>query len=294
MPTRQKLIAVLALSVLSCASFGAPKVAWVASIYKGVVVLKVQLAQQVKKGQLLFEVNQDILNVDKKCNERTLKFINEVMEGGEKLIKRHSISMDDYQQCVRDSDISTAILKNTDAQIALSKYYAPFDGTVTKIVMYDGSGLGDNDDEVQVTEGNVKVDTANQVALVGTRWPGVLTLKVEEGQKVKKGQLLYSINTIDLEAQIQEAEAKTKYSKITYDRQGKLYHSTTTHATSLYSYLKSKDEWYKAKAEVDKLKIQLKQCSGYAPFDGTVTKIYRYSGSGNGAGKPVMDITALK
>ena len=288
----KKLVAVTVVCMISMAAYSASKKAWVASIYKGVVELKVQLGQQVKKDQLLFEVNQDILNIDKETNEKTLVFINDVLEAGKKLMKNSSISQDDYQQCERDLTISTNVLKYTESQIALSKYYAPFDGTVTKIVRYDGSGLGDNDDEVQITAGEVKVNTANQVALVCTRWPGVLDLKVGNGQKVKKGELLYSINTSDLKAQKGIAEGKAKYAKILYEREKKLYGITSTHATSLYQYRKTQNDWVNANALVEKLNIQFKQSSGYAPFDGTVTKIYRYTGSGNGAGKPVMDITA--
>jgi len=48
-------------------------------------------------------------------------------------------------------------------------------------------------------------------------------------------------------------------------------------------------------ATVKKDEITIKQTSGYAPFDGTVTKFYnRYIGTGIGRGKPVMDITASK
>ena len=288
----KKLITIIITMMAVLTLFGAPKVAEVASIYKGIVELKVKLGDKVKKGQLLFEVNQDILNTEKKCNEETYKFLNDVLEGGKKLIKKESISHDDYEQCVRDIDVAKAALDNTKAQIKYSKYYAPFDGTVTNIVRYDGSGLGDNDNEIQVTEGVVDVNTSNPiVALVCNRWPGVLELKVEEGQQVKKGQLLFTIGTADIEAQIAEAEANKKYAQTTYERQKKLYGKTSSHATSLYKYSKSEDDFRKAKANLEKLKIQLKQCPGYAPFDGTITRVYRYTGSGNGAGKPVVDIT---
>ncbi len=288
----KKLITIIVAAMASMTLFGTPKIAEVASVYKGIVELKVQLGEKVKKGQLLFEINQNILDTEKKCNEETYKFLKDVLEGGKKLIKKESISLDDYQQCIRDIDEAKAVLDSTNAQIKLSKYYAPFDGTVTNIVRYDGSGLGDNDDEVQVTEGAVDVDTSNPiVALVCNRWPGVLTLQVVEGQQVKKGQLLYTIDTSDIEAKIAEAETNLKYAQIVYERQKKLYGKTTSHATSLYKYSKSEDDLRKAKANVEKLKIQLKQCPGYAPFDGTITKIHRYTGSGNGAGKPVLDIT---
>ena len=275
-------------------SFGnsTPKQAWIASIYKGVVELKVQLGQQVKKGQLIFEVNQDQYEAVKKYNEQTVKFNKLILARGEKLVKNKSISLDDYQQCQRDMKMAKAQLELTKANIALSKYYAPFDGTVTNIICYDGSGLGDNDPEVQITEGSVKIDTAHRVAMVCTRWPGVLDVKVQEGEKVKKGQLLYTINTDDMKAQQIIDEANIEYLSTVVKREKKLYKTNTISLLKYYTAINNLDE---AISNLKQVKIQLKQSSGYAPFDGTITRFYnRYTGSGNGAGKPLLDITAAQ
>jgi multidrug resistance efflux pump len=290
----KKLTVILVVSLVSIAAYSAPVSTWSASVYKGIVDLKVELGQQVKKGQLIFQVKHDILNIDKAVNTTSVKFLEKVLEGGEKLAKIHAISINDLQLCQRGLVVEQNILKSIDAQIADSMYYAPFDGTITKIKRYQGSGLGDNDDEIEITEGNVKVDTANQVALVCTRWAGVLDLKVGLGQKVKKGELLFSTNTNDLKAQLDKAKAKAKYDAIVHEREKSLYGKTTEHATSLYKYLLAKDTFNKQNAEVKKIELQITQCSMYAPFDGTVINIYRYTGSGNGQGKPVMDIKAFK
>ena len=193
----KKLIVVLAVSLMAISSFAVPRVANVASSYKGIVVLKVELGQQVKKGQLVFQLNMDSALAEKKYKESTLDFNQVVMERATKLIKKHSISLDDFQQCNRDLAVAQADLKVTEAEIELSKYYAPFDGTVTKIIRYNG-GLGDNDPEIEITEGNVKVDTANRVSTSCTFWEGVLEIKAHVGDKVKKGDMLYTINTDDL------------------------------------------------------------------------------------------------
>ena len=290
----KKLAVIMVVSMVSIAAYATPVSTWSASVYKGIVDLKVELGQQVKKGQPIFQVKHDILNVGKAANMISVKFLKKVLKSGERLIKTHAISEDVYQQCQRDLDAEQDILKSINAQIADSIYYAPFDGTITKITRYQGSGLGDNDNEIQITKGNVKVDTANRVGLVCTRWPGVLDLKIDLGQKVKKGQLLFATNTDVLKAQLDKAKVKAKYDNIVYEREKKLYGITSDHATSLYKYLLAEDALNKQRAEVKKLEIQITQCSMFAPFNGTVTKIYRYSGSGNGAGKPVIDITASK
>ena len=285
----KKVIIILAVSLLPIISFAEARVGWVASSYKGVLELKVELGQQVKKGQLVFQLNMDARFAEKKTKEESLKFNQLIVERAKKLIKTHSISLEDYQQSLRDLAVAQADLKVTEASIALSKYYAPFDGTVTQIVRYNG-GLGDNDNQVQITEGNVKVDTANRVALSCTFWEGVLEIKVKEGQKVKKGDMLYTINTDDLKAQLEIDEAKLKYATIQHDRE-KTLHKTAT--VSLYKYREAKNNYELVSLAVEKTRILIKQCPGYAPFDGTVTKFYnRYDGSGNGRGKPVMDITA--
>ena len=156
----KKLIVIVAVSLMPIISFATPKVAWVSSIYKGVVELKVELGQHVKKGQLLFQLNLDMLKVDKKYNAKVLKFNDLLVKRAKKVFEAHSLSQDDYMECLRDFVIAKEQVKLTDTQIALSKYYAPFDGTVTKIIGYDGSGLGDNDNQIQITEGYVKVNTA--------------------------------------------------------------------------------------------------------------------------------------
>ncbi|HJO95045.1 MAG TPA: hypothetical protein QF753_16740 [Victivallales bacterium] len=296
---KKKIIVLIAASLFGVGTFASseistkidakPQVAQVASIYKGVVVLHVNLGEKVKKGQVLFEVNTDMLKVQLEKERNNVESNATILKGAEKLVSNHSISRADYQSCVRDYLAAKNSYELDLAQINESKYYSPFDGTVTKIVRYDGSGLGDNDNEVEVTEGNVKIDTANQAALICNRWPGVLNLKVKLGEKVKKGQLLYKIDTRDAVAQLDRHKNYLKYATEEYQRLTQLRQSKTV---SLLKLVEAKMAYNDALAKVKTSEIQLQQSSGYSPFDGTVTSIDRYSGSGNGAGKPVLTITA--
>ncbi len=264
------------------------RVAEIASIYKGVVILDVKLGEEVKKGQLLFQMNQDIFEAQKKYYENLVDFTKGVAEKAKELQEKHSISLDDYQQCQRDYTAAEQQLKKIEAQIAFSKYYAPFDGTVTQIIRYDGSGLEDNAPEMYVTEGKVNVDTANKTTLLCTRWAGILDVKVKVDEKVKKGQLLFKTDMADIEAQKLSDASIEKYNKALFERRSKLI---KTHSVSLLDYYQSEVDYEKAQLAVKIDDIQIKQSSVYSPFDGVVTKIYRFSGSGNGEGKPVLEIT---
>ena len=286
----KKITTVLTLTLLITGTVvsAAPQIAQVASMFKCIAEVKVKLGQKVKKGQFLFECNQDILKIQKKFNEQDLKFNKLVIEGAGKLIKSNAISLADYQESVKDRINATEALSLTEIEMKDSKYYAPFDGTVTKIIRYTGSGLGDNDDEIEVTEGDVLVDTKSPVALVCTRYPGVLELKVKLAQKVKKGDLLFTSNTDAFEAkEIQTRNLKTYFNHI-FTRRKKLL---KTHTVSEFLYITAENDYNRAVMNYEIVKLQIAQSSCHAPFDGTVTEIFRYSGSGNGSGKPVLNIT---
>lgn len=302
-PMKTKLITTtLTATILSAAALVASiedihpqvqKIAALAASDKGIVKLNVALGQKVKKGDLLFELNPDINNAKLEWVEMDKKTIDPILKGAEMLIKGNHISAETYELVqYTDSDITTDenLFKSV---IAASRYYAPFDGTVTKIYRYDGSGLGDNDDEVVVTEGNVKVDTANQVAMVCTPpWNTVIDLKVDLGQKVKKGDVLFTLRNMDmLQNQLEKdksvlvkAEKKCKRQKVLY----------ADKATSEFNMLVSEFDYHKALTDVKIDQIKIAQSTFYAPFDGTVTNIYRANGTGMGQGKPVLDITASK
>ena len=291
----KSIISIFLLSISSCAyavqALHVPEIANIASHYKGIVQLYVKLGQQVKKGQLLFEENQDILNAQKEYFKSNMEFTKEVLDGAEKLTKVHSISKDISQQSMRDYFMAKSSYNLIKERIRTSKYYAPFDGTVTKILRYSGSGLSDNDDEIQVTKGFVEVNTANQVAMVCNRWPGIVNLKVKLGQKITKGQIIFVIDTKAIKIQKKKNESLLKYNKILYHRRKKL---NRTQTVSLYKMGLAENQYKKAIMNVQIDEIKIKQSANYAPFDGIVTKVYRYSGSGNGAGKPVVDILMTK
>ena len=261
--------------------------AWIASSSKGIVELHVKLGEKVKKGQLLFSLNQDLLNLKKKSDMNNFDYRKDVVKGALKLIKSHSISTADYQVSEHDYLNAKTTYGMDIANAKLSKYYAPFDGTVTNIIRYNGSGLGDNDNEMEITRGNVNCKYMNNTALVCNRWPGVLNLKVKLGEKVKKGDLLFSIDSSTLKLQKERDENLLLSAKEELKRKETLFKSKNT---SLLNLKDAMNNYVQVLMMVKSDEIMLNQSICYAPCDGKVTKIYRYSGSGNGECKPVLEI----
>lgn len=302
---KTRLVTTLTATVLSAASLFASidgaqvttlhpqseKIAEIAAMYKGIVKVNVTLGQKVKKGDLVFELNQDIYNAQLKGAVKNVEITKRIYEGATKLLKKNAISVQDYQWDYHDFVAAKEAHNIILDTMTNSKYYAPFDGTVTRIYRYDGSGLGDNDAEVVITEGNVKVDTANQLAMVCTRWVGIVELKVNLGQEVKKGDLLFSTTTNIFKDKLQADQDRLIQAKEIYERLKKLNES---HVSSLLELVRAELDYSKATTDVEVDKLMIEQSSCYAPFDGIITKIYRYSGSGNGDGKPVVEITASK
>ncbi|HJO93398.1 MAG TPA: hypothetical protein QF753_08355 [Victivallales bacterium] len=263
------------------------EVAILSSLYKGTVIQHVKLGDHVKKGQLIFEVRQSVLKAQKRANGVNLKSAEILFHAAEKLIKKHSISMEEYQSRRYDYIAAKTVYETDASKLRTSKYYAPFDGTVTKVVRLEGA-LGNNDEQVFITRGNVDVDTSKQTTEVGMRWPGFLNLNVKLGEKVKKGQLLFTVNSDEYKIQRSKDKSYLDYTREVFLRASKLRQTGTI---SLLQYIEARKEYSNALMTLKIDDIKIKQCTVYAPCDGKITKIYRYTGSGNGEVDPVVDIT---
>lgn len=259
----------------------------VSSMIKGVIELKVKLGQKVKKGQVLYTLNKDILNIERDYCQKHLDIMEYVIKRARDLIKKDAISYKDYQETVRDYYNAKLKLQLNKEEEDAYTYCAPFDGTVTTIVRYDSSGTPDNDPQVIVTKGKADVDDTVKAEMC-TRWPSLVEPKVTLGQDVKKGDILFTCNTSTYIAQLKIDENKLSLAQKEVVRLGKLQKTNTA---SLVEFLYAKDDYNRTFADVEISKIKLKQCSVYAPFDGKVTRVYRLQGSGLNEGKPVVQLT---
>jgi len=259
---------------------------WLASHRDGIVKVYVNLGDYVKKGQLLFEQVTAFQEIDLDTWKEKVafsKFVSKRIEKNKELIMAKKV----YFLTICDVKVANAMLKKVKAEIDNSKYYAPFDGTVTKINCYDGSGLRKGDPEMEITRGHVKVDLSKKTALVCNREPGIVEMNVKLGQKVKKGQFLFKIKTNELDAQLEADLAEYEYRNELYKKNKRLNEKSVP----LFDFIHSGIEAIEAYGKVRKDKLLIKVSSQYAPFDGVITNIYRYSGSGADHDKPIIQIT---
>jgi multidrug efflux pump subunit AcrA (membrane-fusion protein) len=262
---------------------------WMKSGPVGIMVLHVKLGEYVKKGQPIYSLNSDLQKVDLRYYKKEAQFYNGVINNIGLITQTGIISKKIYDELMQDYKIALANIEKTKAEIDDLTYCAPFDGTVTAIYVYDGSGVSDNTDMVQITKGHVKVNTAHRKATICNRKEGILSkLYVKEGEHVKKGQVLFQPKLKQLEAQLKIDLAKANNLLENLRCHSKL----KAKSVPFLDYQQAGINALNAVKDVDKDIITLKQEIMRAPFNGTVTKIWVHENQGFPHDKPVVEIIA--
>ena len=105
---------------------------------------------------------------------------------------------------------------------------------------------------------------------IATRWAARLVeLNVDEGQSVKKSEILAKLESDDLQSSLSAARAKETLAKSEYERSAALLEKQ---AISRQAFEKSKWDWEAAKAATAQAKAQSSFMSLVAPSDGVVIR----------------------
>jgi membrane fusion protein (multidrug efflux system) len=112
-------------------------------------------------------------------------------------------------------------------------------------------------------------------------------IHVREGQRVKKGQLLVSLNTDVTESSIQEVKTSLELTKKLYDKQKSLWEQNI--GTEM-QYLEAKNAYEQTEARLKTLNAQLEMSNIRAPFNGIIDEIFRKEGE---LGTPGMQILQM-
>ena len=122
-------------------------------------------------------------------------------------------------------------------------------------------------------------DLVESLSLVGSLAPNetaqlraeisgqVLAVLFEEGQQVKKGQVLLKIDDAELRAQLAQAESRFKLAELNYKRSQDL---TEARSLSQAEADRTLSDFSSAQAEVQLLRVRIAKMEIKAPFDGTV------------------------
>ena len=123
-------------------------------------------------------------------------------------------------------------------------------------------------------QGNVKT---KQNVLVYPEMPGILNkVYVKEGQKVKKDQILATIDDGGLSQQLMLLESNEQLAKTTFERQKRLWDQKIG---SEIQYLQAKTSYDSQKNATKQLKKQLGKFTIRAPFSGIIDDVFKEKGT---------------
>lgn len=115
----------------------------------------------------------------------------------------------------------------------------------------------------------------------------ILRLTVEEGDNVRRGQLIATIDVEQVEKQIEEVETSLGLARTVYERQKKLWDQNIG---SEIQYLEAKNTVERLEKNLESLRIQLKKRNVYAPISGSVERVVLQSGELAAPGAPIVQI----
>lgn len=146
----------------------------------------------------------------------------------------------------------------------------------------------------------------DQKATISSRLMGFIkVLDLKEGQKVKRGELLFSIDSSDVKSGIiqaqsgyDQAKAGLMDAKLDYDRFEKLYQDASVSKQQFdkisLKYKVAQENLASAQSGLNQAKSQLKYANVRAPFDGVVVKKMASAGDLAAPGSPVVELENLK
>lgn len=122
--------------------------------------------------------------------------------------------------------------------------------------------------------------------------PGLLkSIKVVEGQRVKKGDVLAIISDSGLVDQLQQLEIQLTLAKTTYERQNRLWEQKIG---SEMQFIQAKTQYLSLEKSIAQMKDQVAKTTITAPFDGIVDHILADVGSSLAPGMtPVVRVINL-
>ena len=134
------------------------------------------------------------------------------------------------------------------------------------------------------------VEAKNNVTIVAEIPAVIKSIKVKEGQKVKKGTLLVSLDSETVQNQIDELNTKLKLATFVYEKQGNLRDENIGSELDYETALNNKESIERA---LETAKSQLSKTKILAPYDGVVDDIFPREGELAGPQFPVIRFVSL-
>ena len=135
------------------------------------------------------------------------------------------------------------------------------------------------------TEIRASVASRKNVLLTAESMGKIENIYVSEGQVVKKGQLLVSLNSEVLQNSIKEIKTQLNLATVLFEKQSSLW---SQNIGTEIQYLQAQNNKESLDRKLETLKSQLKMSTIIAPFDGVVDKIVAKMGEFSQPGLPML------
>ena len=129
---------------------------------------------------------------------------------------------------------------------------------------------------------------ASESAVASPQIPGrILRMNFEEGDAIRKGQLVAVLDVEDITTQRAELETAAELAKTVYERQKKLWDQNIG---SEIQYLQAKNNYERTQKQLAQIDVQANKRNVYAPISGTVDRVFQRQGETAGPGAPILSI----
>ncbi len=115
----------------------------------------------------------------------------------------------------------------------------------------------------------------------------ILMINAKEGQSVRKGQLIATLDLEAIEKQIQELEVSQSLANTVYERQKRLWDQNIG---SEIQFLEAKNNKERLEKTIESLKLQLSKRNVYAPISGVIDREFVKQGEMTSPGMPLAQI----
>jgi RND family efflux transporter MFP subunit len=194
-------------------------------------------------------------------------------------------TVEDIQAVLRERRASlrelTQEVESLEKQLAeLDPDFAP----LTTLVSYETVGASDFENYATV-QATVR---AAETAMATPEIPGrILRMNFEEGDPIRKGQLVAVLDVEGTETQRAELETAAELAKTVYERQEKLWEQNIG---SEIQYLQAKNSYERILKQLEQIDVQTGKRNVYAPLTGTVERVMMRTGESAMPGSPILSI----
>lgn len=133
--------------------------------------------RQVKKGQLLLEINDDELVAQLEKQKHNRKLNQDIEYRQRKLLEKDAISQEEYDNALNRLNTTIADIKLLEAQLAKTRIHAPFDGTIGFRFVSEGAYINSNTTVATLYNLNP--------AKIEFNLPGRYSTQVRAGKKIR-------------------------------------------------------------------------------------------------------------